>query len=166
MIRKILLAAAAACLVSACGKPATKEVAPPGSEPQTEAVPAPASPPSAPHDWHFVAHGGSADLDFGDGDWAEGASDFHLSCLPNSQKVEVSWQGWPDPSLFGASGAEATWHANDTIATDDPVLKAFRATGSIRRGSRDMQSTMQGSAAGKAEVEKFFAYCTTAQPAD
>ena len=70
MIRNLVLAAAAALLVTGCSKAAQKEVAPPGSEPQTEGVPAPAPPPLAANDWHFVTEGGSADLDYGDGDWA------------------------------------------------------------------------------------------------
>ncbi|MBX7248743.1 MAG: hypothetical protein K1X35_06760 [Caulobacteraceae bacterium] len=160
MFRNLLMATALA-LLAGCGRPAAeKELAPPGSEPQTEGSPAPAA---RPHDWRMVEHGGSADLDFGDGDWAEGESDFHLSCLPGSGKVEVSWEGEPGPATVGAGAAEAAWRSGDSVPADHPVLRALRGGESLRVGAQGASVPLVSTAAGKAEVETFFAYC--ARPA-
>jgi len=162
------IAAAVSALALAACQPASKEEAPPGSEPQPDGVAAPKEPAPAAaageipanFDWHFVAHGGSGDLDFGDGDWAEGASLFHLSCLPNSQNVSISW-GNAQPAKLSSGG-----HTLDLIADDaagsatDPVFKSLRASGELQIAQGDTTRTLTAKEPGKKALEAFFAYCT------
>jgi hypothetical protein len=169
MIRKLLtltiLAAVCAC------KPVEDKALPPGTEPQTEPVPAPAPPPeaavepaSAANDWHFMTHGGSADLAFGDGDWAEGVILLQLSCLPNSGTVEMSWNE-DGPATLASAGRTATFPARASVPARSPVFVGLRSTGAMNATIGGEQLALTGSAAGKTEIEKFFAYCTTPAPA-
>jgi hypothetical protein len=113
------------------------------------------------YDWNWRPHGGSADLDFGDGDWAEGVSLFQLSCLPGSGNVEASW-GSETPVRLTAGGATLDLTAQEAGApAGDPVFKALRASGELTVAQAGSAKTLVGKAAGKKAVEEFFAYCTT-----
>lgn len=154
----VILAAAAA--LAACQPAAPEKAAPAGSEPQPEGNPAPAGPPvAAALDWHFMAHGGSADLDYGDGDWAEGTSKFHMSCLPNSKSIEVSLAKDGQATLMSGDKSVAV-EADSSTPADNPALAAFRASGALSVAQGGPFEILNATEAGKAEVEKFFAYCT------
>lgn len=112
----------------------------------------------ANYDWRFTPHGGSADLDFGDGDWAEGVSLFHLSCLPRSRRVEASW-GHDGEAVLTAATATGTFQAEGSTPTDHPVFAALRETGSLALGREGSDLTLTGTAQGKAEIGAFFDYC-------
>lgn len=159
MIRTCLTLAAVAAL-AAC-QPAAEKAAPAG----TAAAPAATSADGAQqipagYDWAWRAHGGSADLDFGDGDWAEGVSLLHFSCLPNSQKVEVSW-GYPTPATLTSNGATAALQADASVETSAPVMAALRATGRVDLTMDGYTQSFVGKAPGRKAVDEFFAYCTT-----
>lgn len=159
---RLILIAAAAVALSACNPSSANKAAPAGSEPQPEGAPAPAAPPAPALDWHFMTEGGSADLDFGDGDWAEGTSAFHMSCLPNSKSIEVSLAKDGQATL-SSGGQSVTVEADSSTPADGPALAAFRASGSLTVAQGDPPQTFNATSAGKAEVEKFFAYCTRPQ---
>ena len=164
MNRSLTAFAAAAALALAACQPASTEVAPPGSEPQPEPAAAPpaatAAEVPANFDWHFVTHGGSGDLSFGDGDWAEGESLVQLSCLPNSQNVSISW-GNAEPAKLSSGGHSVDLAArNPAAAPADPVFKALRASGELTIVQGGASRTLSAKDAGKKAVEDFFAYCT------
>jgi hypothetical protein len=115
------------------------------------------------YDWAFTPHGGSADLDYGDGDRAEGAGVFHLSCLPNSQSVTPSWASDGEAVLTSAT-ATGTFRADAEVPADHPVLQALRRTGNLAVGLNGADMTLEAKPAGKARLEAFFAYCTTPLP--
>lgn len=117
----------------------------------------------ATYDWSFVAHGGSADLDFGDGDWAEGVSLFHMSCLPDSQSIGVSWNGDGEAVLTSGT-ATGTFRAGASSAADHPVFTALRDTGSVAVGMNGTDLTLSGKAAGREAIASFFDYCTKPLP--
>ena len=112
------------------------------------------------YDWHFLTHGGSGDLDFGDGDWAGGTSLFHLSCLPGSGGVEMSW-GEPGEAVLTAGTATGTFQADARVPVDHPVFAALRAGGTIAVGFGGSDLRLEAHPEGKAELERFFAYCST-----
>ena len=118
---------------------------------------------AAANDWHFMTHGGSADLQYGDGDWAEGNSLFNMSCLPNSKTVEISLPNDGKATLM-AGGQSTEIEADSSTSTDNAALKAFRASGALDVAQGGPFEHYNGQAAGKAEVEKFFAYCTSPAP--
>ncbi len=114
----------------------------------------------ATYDWHVLVHGGSADLDFGDGDWAEGVSLFHLSCLPGSKQVEMSW-GYPENAVLTSRTATGTFEADARVGTDHPVFAALRASGTIAVGLSGADMTLAAKPAGLEEISRFFDYCDT-----
>ncbi len=119
----------------------------------------------ATYDWHVVVHGGSANLDFGDGDWAEGVSLFHLSCLPGSDQVEMSW-GYPENAVLTSRTATGTFEADARAGLDHPVFAALRASGSLAVGLSGADMTLTAKAAGRDALATFFDYCDTGrQPA-
>jgi len=120
-----------------------------GETPMGEPIP-------AAYDWHFLAHGGSGDLDFGDGDWVEGVSLFHASCLPGSGTLTVSW-GYPDEAVLTA--ATGTFAADQSVASDHPVFSALRAGGTLAVGLNGADMMLEAKAAGQEQLEAFFAYC-------
>lgn len=133
--------------LSACQPSATDEA------PGGRAVP-------ASYDWSFVPHGGSGDLDFGDGDWAEGVSLFRASCLPNSKSVTLSW-GAAGEAVLTAGTATGTFQANAAVPTDDALITALMQTGDLTVGVTGEDRVLTGKAAGKVQLQAFFDYCTT-----
>ena len=154
MIRQLAIAAAVMGL-AAC-QPAAAP-----AEPAAEPAAAEPVEISTIYDWNWRAHGGSADLDFGDGDWAEGVSLFQLSCLPGSGRVEASW-GADQPARLSSGGSTLDLTVQEAGASaGDPVFKALRASGELTVTQANSAKTLVGKAAGKKAVEEFFAYCTT-----
>ena len=115
------------------------------------------------YDWSFVAHGGSADLEFGDGDWAEGVSLFHLSCLPDSQVVRASWDGNGEAVLTSGT-ATGTFRREVDTAADHPVFAALRDGNSLAVGLDDADLTLSAKAPGREQIDAFFDYCTHPLP--
>lgn len=158
------LVLATVCGLAAC-QPAAQKAAP------AEAAPVPASAPAvtsttevpATYDWTFNTHGGSADLDFGDGDPAEGVSLFHLSCLPNSARVEMSW-GYPHKATLSSGGHSATFDADASAPAGHPVFAALRSTRTLTMNEEGAVTVMAAKAAGSAALDGFFNYCTTPLP--
>jgi hypothetical protein len=163
MIRSLAVSAAVvalaavslvACQPSGEGEPATGQ-----------ATRAPGEAMPATYDWHFLAHGGTGELDFGDGDWAEGVSVFTLSCLPGSRAVEMSW-GYEEEAVLTAGTATGTFRPGASATTDHPVITALEASGAIDVGLSAADMRLVGKDAGKAEIAAFFDYCDTGrQPA-
>lgn len=152
MIRQFLIAAAVA------GLAACQPAAAPAEPAEAAATPEPVE-ISTIYDWSWRAHGGSADLDFGDGDWAEGVSLFHLSCLPGSQKVEASW-GNEDAATLSSGGQSIELAAADAaMPADHPVVRALRASAEITVSQAASAKRLVGRAGGKQAIEEFFAYC-------
>ena len=114
----------------------------------------------ATYDWHFMAHGGSGELDFGDGDWAEGVSVFSLSCLPGSRSVEMNW-GFDDEAVLTSGTATGTFRPDASAPTDHPVLSALKASGAIDVGLSAADMRLVAKDAGKGEIAAFFDYCDT-----
>lgn len=158
MIRPLAVAAAVASLAAlslvACqpsggaGKTAGETTLPAG-----DAIP-------ASYDWHFVAHGGSGDLDFGDGDWAEGVSVFGLSCLPNSRSVQIGW-GSDEEAVLTSGTATGTFQPGTATATDHPVITALRSNGAIDVGLSGTDMRLVAKDDGKGAIAAFFDYCDT-----
>ena len=115
-----------------------------------------AMPPT--YDWHFLAHGGTGELDFGDGDWAEGVSVFTLSCLPESRSAEMSW-GYEEEAVLTAGTATGTFRPGSSAPTDHPVISALKGSGVINVGLSQADMRLVGKDAGKAEIAAFFDYC-------
>ena len=165
MIRHLLTAGALAALCAcqpAAQKAAPAEATPAATTPGAPAVTSTTEVPAA-YDWSFNTHGGSADLDFGDGDQAEGASLFHLSCLPNSAKVEMSW-GYPHTATLASGGHSATFDADASAPAGHPVFAALRATRTLTMNEEGAVTVMTAKAAGGAALDGFFNYCTTPLP--
>ena len=168
MIRTLIaptLAAALGLLAAACNPTSEKASGVTGggtAAPRGDRMP-------ATYDWHVLIHGGSADLDFGDGDWVEGVSLFHLSCLPGSGQVEMSW-GYPENAVLTSRTATGTFEADARAGTDHPVFAALRDSGSIAVGLSGADMTLTAKAAGREEIAAFFDYCETGrqpvQPAE
>jgi hypothetical protein len=117
-----------------------------------------AMPPT--YDWHFLAHGGTGELDFGDGDWAEGVSVFTLSCRPETRSVEMSW-GYEEEAVLTAGTATGTFRPNSSAPTDHPVIGALKDSGVINVGLSQADMRLVGKDAGRAEIAAFFDYCDT-----
>lgn len=117
-----------------------------------------AMPPT--YDWHFLAHGGTGELDFGDGDWAEGVSVFTLSCRPETKSVEMSW-GYEEEAVLTAGTATGTFRPNSSAPTDHPVISALKGSGVINVGLSQADMRLVGKEAGRAEIAAFFDYCDT-----
>ena len=114
----------------------------------------------ATYDWHFVAHGGTGELDFGDGDWAEGVSVFTLSCLPDSKSVQMNW-GFDEEAVLTSGTATGTFQPATDVPTDHPVLAALKSSGAIDVGLSGADMRLVAKDAGKAEITAFFDYCDT-----
>jgi hypothetical protein len=112
----------------------------------------------ADYDWAFTLHGGSGDLQFGDGDWAEGERVFALSCLPRSRQVEMTWPGGGE-AVLTAGTATGTFEHAGRAPTDHPVFAALKTSGviSVGRGGSDLRLSAERE--GRAAVADFFAYC-------
>ena len=124
---------------------------------QTTSRPA-GEPVPASDDWNFVPHGGSGDLDFGDGDWSEGVSLFGMSCLPNSKTVEMNW-GYQEVAVLTSGTATGTFQPGARVATDDPVITALKASGAIDVGLSGGDMRLVAKDTGKAAIADFFDYC-------
>jgi len=174
MIRTFPVAALLASL-AACQPAATNNAAPVSNDvPANDAAPAantasvegnaanPVTPAPVPaaYGWHYATHGGSGDLDFGDGDPAEGVSLFHLSCLPNSGQVELSWSAQV-PATLSAGGQSERFEAGASAALTRPVLQALHAGGNLTLSVNGRVMQLNGKPAGKAAVTDFFRYCGT-----
>lgn len=122
-------------------------------------------PPGEPvpdsYDWHFTTHGGSGDLDFGDGDVVEGVNLLHMSCLPGSRTVELSW-GYPGDAVLTSGTATGTFEADSRASTNHPVFTALKAGGVIAVGLSGADMTLSGKEAGKGRMAAFFDYCDKA----
>lgn len=163
MIRSLAVSAAvmsmAAVSLVAC-QPTGSETDENGAGPMVRGD---AMPPT--YDWHFLAHGGSGELDFGDGDWAEGVSVFTLSCRPETRSVEMSW-GFEEEAVLTAGTATGTFQPGGSAPTDHPVISALKGSGVINVGLSQADMRLVGKDAGKAEIAAFFDYCETGrQPA-
>lgn len=121
----------------------------------------PGEPIPASYDWHFNTHGGSGELDFGDGDMVEGVNLLHMTCLPGSRTVEVSW-GYPGDAVLTAGTATGTFEADSRAPTNHPVFTALKAGGVIAVGLSGADMTLSGKEAGKSRMAAFFDYCDTA----
>ena len=156
MIRPLAVAAAVASLAAlslvACqpsgeaGKTAGDAALPPG-----DAIP-------ATYDWHFYAHGGTGEMDFGDGDWAEGISLFGLSCLPNSRSVQMNW-GFDEEAVLTSGTATGTFQPGTSAATDDPVITALKSSGAIDVGLSGADMRLVAKTSGRGAIAAFFDYC-------
>jgi hypothetical protein len=163
-----LLAGLAACQPAATNNAVpANEIAPAANTASVEgnaanaATPAPApAPVPAAYDWHYATHGGSADLDFGDGDPAEGVSLFHLSCLPNSGRVELSWSAQV-PATLSAGGQSERFEAEASAPLTRPVLRALHASGNLTLSVNGRVMQLNGKPAGRTAVTDFFRYCGT-----
>lgn len=150
------------CIVGfACGLAACQPVS--GGEEQQAAASVGGGAVPATYDWSFVAHGGSADLVFGDGDRAEGVRLFNMSCLPNSQAIGVSWNGDGEAVLTSGT-ATGTFRAGDSTPADHPVFTALRDNGSLAVGMNGTDLTLSGEAAGREAIADFFDFCTQPLP--
>ncbi|WGM32173.1 hypothetical protein [Brevundimonas sp. NIBR11] len=112
------------------------------------------------YDWHFTPHGGTGELDFGDGDWAEGVSVFTLSCLPESKTVQMSW-GFDEEAVLTSGMATGTFRPGADTPTDHPVLTALKGNGAIDVGLSQADMRLVAKDAGKSEIAAFFDYCDT-----
>ncbi len=112
----------------------------------------------ADYDWAFTLHGGSGDLQFGDGDWAEGEHLFALSCLPRSRQIEMTWPGGGEAVLTAGTATGTFAHAS-RAATDHPVFAALKTSGviSLGRGGSDLRLSAERE--GRAALADFLAYC-------
>lgn len=119
------------------------------------------APVPAAYDWHHATHGGSGDLDFGDGDPAEGVSLFHLSCLPNSGRVELSWSDQV-PATLSTGGQSERFEADASAAVTRPVLQALRASGNLTLSVNGRAMQLDAKPAGRTAVADFFRYCGAA----
>lgn len=158
MLRPLSAPVLGACLLalSACNPvddPARGETV-------AEAVAGPGDRVPDGYDWHYTLEGGSGDLDFGDGDWAEGKRLISLSCLPNSQEVRLHLGDEPDVVLT-AGTATGTFRNDAPVPANHAVFSALRTGESLSVGSDRGDLTLEGTAEGKRELEAFFAYCTT-----
>ena len=153
MIRSLVVSAAVAALASA-----SLIACQPSEATQTGVTSGDAIP--ATYDWHFTPHGGTGELDFGDGDWSEGTSVFTLSCLPDTRTVRLSW-GEEGEAVLTSGTATDTFQSSTPVPTDHPVLTALKSSGAldVGRGGTDMR--LVGKDAGKAEIRAFFDYCDT-----
>ena len=155
MIR-IVSAAAIALALAACQPAGRGEGEPTAGQvtlPSGDAVP-------ATYDWHFVAHGGSGDLDFGDGDWAEGVSVFGMSCLPQSKTVAMTW-GHEEEAVLTSGTATGTFQPGASAPTDHPVITALKASGAIDVGLSGADMRLVAKESGKGAIAAFFDYCDT-----
>lgn len=161
MIRTLSAPAVLAALgltLAACQPGAEGNV---GSKAQAEDQPTslpPGEPVPASYDWYFMPHGGSGDLDFGDGDWSEGVSLFGMSCLPNSKAVEMNW-GHQEVAVLTSGTATGTFQPGARVATDDPVITALKASGAIDVGLSGADMRLVAKETGKAAIAGFFDYC-------
>ncbi len=162
-MRQLIVAAAGLCLVvSACERGAAPD-APIDASPAAPAAASAGTVAPAAFDWGFYAHGGSGDLTFGDGDWAEGASLLSMSCLPGSGRVSVSGE-FADQVTLTAGDVTATVGDSGgplgiAIPTAAPVMAAFRQTRSLSLATPAGPQLMAAKPEGGAAVEAFFVYC-------
>jgi len=154
MIRT-LSAVAIALTLAACQPSGQGEAEPAGQAtlPSGDALP-------TTYDWHFVAHGGSGDLDFGDGDWAEGVSVFGMSCLPQSKTVAMTW-GYEKEAVLTSGTATGTFQPGASAPTDHPVITALKASGAIDVGLSGADMRLVAKESGKGAIAAFFDYCDT-----
>ncbi|WP_309629175.1 hypothetical protein [Brevundimonas sp.] len=152
MIRTVSVVAIALTL-AACQPSGQGEAAPSGQAtlPSGDAMP-------ATYDWYFTPHGGTGELDFGDGDWAEGISVFGLSCLPETKTVQMNW-GREDAAVLTSGTATGTFRPAASVPTDHPVLTALKASGAIDVGLSGADMRLVAKDTGKAEITAFFDYC-------
>ena len=109
-------------------------------------------------DWHFTPHGGTGELDFGDGDWAEGVSVFGMSCLPETKTVQMNW-GFEEEAVLTSGTATGTFRPSTSVPTDHPVLTALKSSGAIDVGLSGADMRLVAKDAGKSEITDFFDYC-------
>ena len=158
MIRSLVVAGAVASLAAlslvACQPSGA------GEPPAGQAAPPPGDAMPATYDWHFTPHGGTGELDFGDGDWAEGVSVFTLSCLPERKTVEMNW-GYEDEAVLTSGTATGTFEPSASVPTDHPVMTALKASGTLAVGLSGADMRLVAKDAGKGEIAAFFDYCDT-----
>ena len=162
-MRQFTVVAAGLCLALAACKPVAEPT------PPVEAAPAaPAAAPVGPvapaaYDWFFLAHGGSGDLTFGDGDWAEGESLLSMSCLPHSGRATLSDGAATQVTLAAGDQTATVTDSGGQFGigtpTAAPVMAAFRATRSLTLTTPAGPQVLAAKAEGAAAIEEFFAYC-------
>ena len=153
MIRTVSVAAIALTL-AACQPSGQGETAPPAGQanlPSGDAMP-------ATYDWYFTPHGGTGELDFGDGDWAEGVSVFGMSCLPNTKTVQMNW-GYEEEAVLTSGTATGTFRPATAVPTDHPVLTALKSSGAIDVGLSGADMRLVAKDTGKGAIAAFFDYC-------
>ncbi|WP_205679377.1 hypothetical protein [Brevundimonas lutea] len=165
-----LMTAAAIGLLAACDT--AEAPAPAPALAPSVAAPATAAPTEVAYpetyDWSWRPHGGSANLDFGDGDWAEGVSLFGLSCLPASVEVEMTWPGdEPPPARLTSGGESEVFAWASTAPLDHPVIAALSRSGALDVTTGDLitgpaqVTRLNAKAEGLTAVRAFFGYCET-----
>lgn len=154
-------AAAGLCLIFSACKPVAEPASTGDAAAAAQAPVGPVAP--AAYDWFFVAHGGSGDLTFGDGDWAEGQSLLSMSCLPGSGRATLS-DGAATQVALTAGDQTATLtdgggQSGIDTSTASPVMEAFRATRSLTLTTPAGPQVLASKAEGATAVEAFFTYC-------
>lgn len=128
-----------------------------GSAERTAGI-APGEPVPEIYDWRFLTHETSGELNFGDEDFAEGISLFHLRCTPRSRIVEVSW-GYPGEAVLTSGTATGTFRADEKTQSDHPVFTALKDNGVLAVGLSGADMTLKTKAPGRAQLAAFFDYC-------
>lgn len=163
--RRRALTGAAALGVVALALPACRPAAEPAATREPTAAVAPAAGPPTALAWRFITHGGSGELRYGDGDPAEGETWLTLSCLPRSGEVSLRSE-LPTPGpLFIQSGVDGARLPNPAegvdLPADHPVLLSLRRTARLVVGEPPARRVLTPTPGAPAQVEAFFAYCTT-----
>jgi hypothetical protein len=145
--------------------PATNQANASAAAPTNQAEPAQAAgtPVPASYDWNFVTHGGIGEVDFGDGDWAEGVSLLHVWCLPGSGGVNMDVRAQEEGSLtlrVGAASLTRPASSETPTPLTHPVLRALREGGAATINDGRTEHTLTAKADGRRQLTEFFDYCS------
>lgn len=110
-------------------------------------------------DWAFLTHGGSGDLWFGDGNWADGENLLGFSCLPDSGEISLSGER---PLSVRAGGQAAMLQPDNPVPTSHPVLQALRSSGSLVMVEGGSERVLAAKVEGRQALSDFFRYCGSA----
>ena len=112
----------------------------------------------ADYDWNFVIHGGSGNLDYGDGDWSEGVSLLGLSCAPGLGRVNISWNG-DGPARIVAGQESAVLQPGSETPINHPLLRALHSSGTVSVIVGEEELALVAKPAGRQHLNDFLAYC-------
>jgi hypothetical protein len=112
------------------------------------------------YNWNFVIHGGNGDLDFGNGDWAEGVSLLGMWCLPGSDRISLSPPQSGSARLV-AGRASLTVDTEREFPVSHPLLTALRSSGSIRVITTSSNYLLVARGEGRRQLAQFFGYCAS-----